>query len=416
MRVWLITVGEPLPIDGGNERLLRAGILAQLLEERGHELVWWTSCFDHVRKKHRSASDEVIEVSTKGRIVLLRGCGYLKNISIRRIIDHRGVAKKFARASKKEPPPDILLCSLPTLTLALAATAYGKAKSVPVLVDIRDLWPDALVESVAPWARVFARLLLAPMYRAAGKACRDATGIIGVTQEFMEWGLSHAKREAREADAVFPMGYVEKKPDESLVACADEFWNQQGIFSGRGDFVCCFFGSMGQQFDLETVVQAALLLEGQHRRIRFVLCGKGEKLEHYRKIAQRAESVVFPGWVGAAEIWTLMRRADVGLAPYRSTSNFRGNLPNKPIEYMSAGLPVVTGVDGVLRRLIERFRCGRCYSNGDPRSLADELCQLYDCPEHVKVASENAYRLYRDRFVAEDVYARMIDHLERLTV
>jgi hypothetical protein len=51
MRVWLITVGgEPLPIDGTNERLRRTGILANTIIKRKHKIIWWTSTFDHVIK------------------------------------------------------------------------------------------------------------------------------------------------------------------------------------------------------------------------------------------------------------------------------------------------------------------------------------------------------------------------------
>jgi hypothetical protein len=53
MRLWLVTVGEPLPSDGPNERLLRTGIFSRFLAEQGHQVVWWTAEFDHVRKCHR---------------------------------------------------------------------------------------------------------------------------------------------------------------------------------------------------------------------------------------------------------------------------------------------------------------------------------------------------------------------------
>ena len=43
MIVWLVTVGEPLPTDPGSPRLLRAGILAGLLAEKGHVVHWWSS-------------------------------------------------------------------------------------------------------------------------------------------------------------------------------------------------------------------------------------------------------------------------------------------------------------------------------------------------------------------------------------
>ncbi len=51
MHVWLMTVGEPLPVLSGNSRLWRTGMVAQELVRRGHSVVWWTSRVDHFRKE-----------------------------------------------------------------------------------------------------------------------------------------------------------------------------------------------------------------------------------------------------------------------------------------------------------------------------------------------------------------------------
>lgn len=51
MNIWLVTIGEPLPIDEGNYRLLRVGILANLLVKKNHNVIWWTSTFNHIEKK-----------------------------------------------------------------------------------------------------------------------------------------------------------------------------------------------------------------------------------------------------------------------------------------------------------------------------------------------------------------------------
>ena len=39
MHIWLVTIGEPLPEDGTNERLHRTSILAKILIKRGYEVV-----------------------------------------------------------------------------------------------------------------------------------------------------------------------------------------------------------------------------------------------------------------------------------------------------------------------------------------------------------------------------------------
>ena len=52
MRVWLVQRAESTPHDDeGDRRLMRMGILADILQSHGHEVVWWTSAFDHVGKR-----------------------------------------------------------------------------------------------------------------------------------------------------------------------------------------------------------------------------------------------------------------------------------------------------------------------------------------------------------------------------
>jgi glycosyltransferase involved in cell wall biosynthesis len=413
IRVWLITVGEPLPTDGGNDRLLRAGILADLLHGRGYDVTWWTSTFDHVRKRHRFESDTTLDRKPGYRMILLHGAAYTKDVSLRRIVNHWGTARAFARLAEAEAPPDVVLCSLPTLELSVAATAYGRRHGVPVLVDVRDLWPDVIVDYAPRPFRWLARLLLAPMQRQARAACRAATGILGTTPEYVQWGLRHAGRGRGDFDGSFPMAYVATEPPPDALAAAEMFWRQHGLATERSEFVACFCGRIGHHNDFDTVIEAARRLRECGKGCRFVLCGTGGKLDHYRDRAKDLDNVIFPGWVGAADIWTLMRRSAVGLAPLREIDNYVHNLPNKPAEYFSAGLPVVTSLNtGVLRDLLDRHDCGLTYQNGEPETLVEALAKLLDDRERRDRMSANARALYRQTFVAEKVYGELADFME----
>ena len=80
MRVWLVKVGEPLPIDR-MVRPFRYGVLAQMLASEGHEVTWWTSTFDHVTKKQRYAQNQTVDVERGYRINRLRRwCGWSWNM------------------------------------------------------------------------------------------------------------------------------------------------------------------------------------------------------------------------------------------------------------------------------------------------------------------------------------------------
>lgn len=415
MYVWLVTVGEPLPTDGADDRLLRAGILANMLVERGHKVVWWSSTFDHVRKVHRFQEDTFIDINGLFRIILLHSTAYKKNVSISRILNHYGIARKFTRLAQREAIPDVILCSLPTLELSAASVEYGKRNNVPVILDIRDLWPDIFLDLAPGPVRHYIKLLMAPVHKMARQACAGATAITGITPAFVGWGLDSAGRKPAGLDRDFPMGYRAEPPGGNDLEKAKIFWKKFGIGPDSEGFLACFFGTMGRQFDLKTVIGAARILNAGSRPFRFVLCGSGDNLEYYKQLARGCENVIFPGWVGTAEIWTMMRMSKAGLAPYLNTKNFTMNLPNKPVEYLSAGLPIVTGLKGTLNHLIQEYNCGEIYENGDAESLAAALIRMCDNPGSLKAMSENAYSLFQEKFVAGKVYHEMIEYLEHVS-
>lgn len=411
MHIWAVTVGEPLPTDPGTPRLLRTGILLEELVKRGHGVVWWTSTFDHVRKTHRFDRDTTLTTDAGYRMILLHSTGYRSNVSLRRLADHRGIARAFVRLAQTETKPDIVLCSFPTIELAVAAVAYGRRAGIPVVLDVRDLWPDVFLDEVPPWTRWLARGCLAPLFRATRRACCAATAITGVTSGFVDWGVARAGRAKSTLDVDFPMGYTEKIPDENAVVQAREYWRKR---IPPDAFVVCFVGTMGRQFDLDTVIHAARRLRSDGRPFFFVLCGSGDAFNRYQRCAGDCPNVLFPGWVQAAEIWTLMRRASLGLAPYVNTENFILNLPNKPIEYLSAGLPLLSSLGGVVEELISSHDCGMTYRHGDVEDLIGKLDDLYDHPERLKTMASNALGLFQERFTAGRAYGSMATHLEKI--
>lgn len=414
MHVWLITVGEPLPVDGSYCRLLRTGNLAEMLVSGGHQVTWWSSTFDHMKKFHRFDVDTKIRLEQKFSLILLHARGYKRNVSLSRLIDHHGVARSFLDLSTREQQPDIILCSLPTLELSLAATDYGRKRGIPVILDIRDLWPDALADLLPAGMRGLARFLLFPIHYQARKACTRATALVGTAPGFIDWGLRHAGRSPLPMDRCFPLGFTEKPVGQKELASAKNYWRKLGL--KQDNYIVCFMGTIGRQFDLETVIDAASLLKEGGHEIKFVLCGTGDKLKHFQKLAAGCENIVFPGWVNRAEIRSLMEMSSIGLAPYKNTTNFMENLPNKPIEYLSAGLPLVSCLNGYLKKMLKENECGETYPEGNAPALADGLVRIKQNPELAQKMSVNGYRLFREKFVMEKIYGDMIEHLKTIAL
>ncbi|HYL72969.1 MAG TPA: glycosyltransferase [Bryobacteraceae bacterium] len=333
-----------------------------------------------------------------------------------RFRDHVQIAGKFAAAAAECDAPDVVIAALPAIELCKACVDYGLARGVPVLLDMRDMWPDIFLDAVPRPVRPFARLLLSPLYRQAQRACAHATAIIGITEEFVDWGLRRGGRQRARLDKAFPIAYeVIAPPSEKLVA-AEKFWDDRGIFKGQPGLTLCFFGSIGVQLDLKHVVDAARILNRRECNVRFVVCGQGERLEHYRRRARGLPNIFFPGWVDAAQIWTLMQRSSAGLDPLPDRYDFLATINNKAVEYLSAGLPVISSpLSGVLSDLLRKECCGLSYRAGSADELAGILEYLAADPAALPKMSVRARAIFDRDFWANAVHTRMAEHLAEVT-
>ena len=120
MKIWLCQIGET-PVFDEKSRKMRNSQLALELQKRGCEVTWWCSAFDHNKKQWRLESECNPNPLPNLKMKYLRGCGYRTNISIKRFLDHRLIAKTFKAEARKEEKPDLILASIPAYDLSYQA-------------------------------------------------------------------------------------------------------------------------------------------------------------------------------------------------------------------------------------------------------------------------------------------------------
>lgn len=414
MTVWILTVGEPLPTDGENERLFRSGILAEQMANEGHDVVFFSSAFDHVRKQFRAKATTTIQVAGRTKkpfdLVLLKGCGYKRNIGLERMRDHRQIGQAFARLAPSLPRPDVILCSIPIVELASAALAYAKPLGIPVALDCRDMWPDILAQVGPSILHPLERLMMHPMFVETRNAFQGASAITGHTSQFVEWGLSYAARAQSQLDRDFPFGYVSTAVSDADLASAEAHWDSLGV--GGDKFRMCFFGAVSHQFAWPVLAQgfrrlAALQPDGWEA----IICGDGDQMSKVREWMQDIPQVRLAGWVDRARIQVLGSRSHIGLAPYNDHRMYRETIPNKVIEYLNFGLPIAWSLDdGVIADMITTSDIG--FSWGlSPERFAVEIQNLMTNPTKVERQSRRSRDLFEQKFTAEQVYEGMAQWL-----
>jgi glycosyltransferase involved in cell wall biosynthesis len=387
---------------------MRAGTLARRLAHRGHDVVWWTSTFDHSRKRHHCDEDSV--VAWKGvTIRLLKSVGYRRNTSLRRFVEHAWVARKFRLQAGGQRPPDVILVSFPTIELARDAVRFGRTHRIPVLVDVRDLWPDIFIDVLPPPLRPFGHLLVTPFERDATFALSNCTGIIGISDGYLSWALRRANRERTHNDAIVPLGYLVQPSSDADLQAAERRLLDAGIDPSRK--LCWYIGSFGRQYDLSPVLEAAACLRRAGRSdLQFVISGEGEFGERWRRMAAGTDNVVFTGWLGVDEINWLRARAAIGLQPYAQGAP--QGLANKLFEYLSAGIPVVSSLQGENERLVEEWKCGVTYRAGDAVDCLHKIQALADDDVLRRAMGERGKELFAERFDTNVILDRLAAHVE----
>jgi glycosyltransferase involved in cell wall biosynthesis len=406
LNIWLIQSGEPLPIQSG-VRKMRTALLAEKLLERRHTVCWWSSAFEHQRKVWISERDKNFQIRPEFAIHVLRGTGYKKNFSFARYIDHRIVALKFKIQSKNYPKPDVIIASMPCYHLAYESMIYAQRNNIPLLVDIRDLWPDIFLHPLKNSVLcLMGRFALALDFAKLTRLLRKAKALVAISNGCLEWGLKKIGRSSCKWDRVFYHGYKKKidvQPDSDSPNNLIEF-KEKKIF--------LFVGTFGESYELRLILEVAKRFYNNGRNdIIFYLPGTGEQYESLKKESADLPFFFLPGWVEEKDLAKLLYASWAGIVPCRSIENAA---PNKVFEYLSAGLPLISSLEGEIAQLIVRHNMGLNYRPGDAEGLYQNIHKLALDSDLRKKMSANASQFFEKYGNADKIYDEYAIHVEKI--
>ena len=414
LTIWIVQTGEPLHLDPGDPRPMRAMNLANALVDAGHRVVVWSSAFSHQDRRHRSRDVERRVISENLEYCLIPSPGYVRNISAGRLWDHAMLAVNLQRILQAEEQlPDACFVGYPPIETAAVMVRWLKKKGVPTLLDVKDQWPALFLGSI-PWPlRSIGRVALSPYYASARRAMRDATGISAMADSFLDWALLFAGRGRSSHDVVIPLTSPRKDLAQAELTAARHWWASRGVCDDGKPRVC-FIGSHTRSFDFAPIVAAAKRLNDEQIDCDLVIAGDGDRSSDWRKAAADLPNVQFPGWINPAQTHVLSDLCIGFLAPYIGSDDFERSVPNKVIDALSLGLPIITPLRGEVAELVESCGVGLRYGRDTNRSLYDCVALLATDRALQERMSRNALELYEDRFSFQKVYGDAVAPLERL--
>jgi glycosyltransferase involved in cell wall biosynthesis len=263
---------------------------------------------------------------------------------------------------------DVLIASAPPLFPQVSGAVVSRLRGVPLVLEIRDLWPDYLVGmGVIKRGAASTRALFA-LERAL---LRRARHVVVVTESFRTRVVGKGVPPARVS--VIPNGvdasYYYREPSDAPV---------HGLGRSRDEFVVGYLGTFGAGQHLESVVDAASLLAGEDPSIRFALVGDGPQRDRVvaRATSLQLGNISIHPTIPKDATRAFYNACDACLVPLAPVAVFQETIPSKIFEIMACERPVVACLGGEGRRIVEESGGGVTATPGDPRAIADAVLRL----------------------------------------
>ena len=340
------------------------------------------------------------------QITILRGYTYpaLHRSFVHRIYSFLSFMVSSFVISLSVRKVDLVWGTSPPIFQGFTAWLLSRLKRVPLLFEVRDLWPAFAIAVGVLRHPVLIRLsewLERFLYQQARVVVVNSPGFIGHVQQ----------RGARRVELI-PNGAETAMFDPA--ADGAEFRKRHNL----GDkYVVLYAGAHGLSNDLPVVLHAAARLSNQPE-IMFVLVGDGKEKQNLQSQALELglSNVLFLPPVSKTAMPSVLAAADVCLAILKPLEMYKTTYPNKVFDYMAAGRPVVLAIDGVIRQVIKEAGAGIPVPPGDPDAMASAIQLLAQNPtvgQQMGLQARHYVEANFDRSQLADRLAELMSELVR---
>ena len=363
MHVLLIHQVFVSPDDAGGTRHYE---LARRFVDAGHQFSIVASTLSYLSGKKRNDKENVQDFDG---IKVRRAWTYasLHKSFVWRVVSFLSFMVTSVWEALKIKNVDLVIGTSPPIFQAVSAWIISVVKWKPFLLEIRDLWPEFAVDMgvlknpVLIWlARRLERFLYARANHLLVNSPAYRDYLIGL-------GIPAAK-----------VSFIANGVDPDMFHVTKVTGTLRQEYGLQDKFVVTYAGAMGMANNLETVIEAAKLLEDLPE-IQFLMVGDGKDRPKLEKLAQERKStnVIFTGSKPKSQMPEILAESDVCLGVLLDIPMFRTTYPNKIFDYMAASRPVVLAIDGVIRKVVEEANGGIPVPPGNPKAMAEAIKSLY---------------------------------------
>jgi len=259
---------------------------------------------------------------------------------------------------------DVIVATSPQLFTAISGRLLARVRRKPWVMEVRDLWPDQLhVRKTVLWDLLDKQAML---------SYRSADQLVVVTDGYVE--KLAVKGIVREKIGVIKNGVRL----ERYTTYADDGQGLRSRYNLHGKFVIGYLGTHGVAQKLEFIIRSSDRIERDN--VVFMFVGDGAEKKACIELAGELglKNCIFVDQVTKEETLDYLALFDISLIPLRKDPVYLDVLPSKIFENAAMQNPILLGVDGEARRLVEGYGCGLFYEPENEKDFVDKVLFFYE--------------------------------------
>lgn len=253
---------------------------------------------------------------------------------------------------------DLIIATSPQFFTALAGRALSFWKRKYWLMEVRDLWPESIKTVGAMKDNILIRY-----FEWQERGCyHSARKIVVVTDSFkrklVEKGIAPQKIEVVK-NGVNRSFFVPMDKDQQLL-------NELGLNDKK---IIGYIGTHGMAHKLDFILHCAKELE-TNSDYHFFFLGAGAEKKNLQQLKEQLDikNVTLLDSVSKKDVKRYISILDVALINLRKSDLFMTVIPSKIFENAGMGIPIIMGVNGEAREIVESYQAGLCF---EPESKID---------------------------------------------
>lgn len=302
---------------------------------------------------------------------------------------------------------DLVLVTSPPLFVGITGIIISKLKRIPLVFEIRDLWPESAIDTGVLKSPIIIKLA----FWIEKLIYRNARLINVLTPAFRDTLINKKGIDPKKIIFI-PNAADFQLSDRLLQEFDSELFRKEKGLSGK--FVLTYVGAHGVANHLEQLFDVAAQLKNTN--VLFLMIGQGMEKARLKEVANKRglTNVLFLDPVPKAEVFKYILASDMGLSVLKKVDTFKTVYSNKTFDYMSCQRPILMAIDGVSRELVETANAG---SYVEPENTEEYVRIIKDYlvhPEKLKLEGMNGFVYAKQNFDRTILADKYITYLETM--